>query len=814
MPSLPTRLALALVVALCTAVPAQAAWEAPKRIDQNAEGFGNAGAGDVAVGDNGLATILFVQAHDDGTQLWATRRAADQADWLAPTEVLPLPSGLFTIEAAPDGSTAGAYRRNRTVDDGVPLTPNPTVRDVIGLGWASAEAEPETSDLGDLPNDALPPVDADGRGFGWTAWIDGGRDLQIRRFSLSDPSATPTPFTVEAIDRDPGANESLTETLSRSNPRLDVNADGDVIVSFVEERRTAEPDPELPAQQTGVWAVRKLNGQANFSAPFKISHNNEDDPVTDHDPAIVDNGDATIVFAADPNRAETHRVFARRWLNTSASPRPQSGIEFVSSSAANAPTVSLLRAEAGPTPQVTAAWLQGTAQLNSAERSTTWTLPETLSNSAAAYDIAVDVAGVATTVYREATAVRARRRASGQQWAAPDTISTAAVPTDFSPKVDAGAADQADAYIVQADGPRRAALGVRFIGTPPVEPPAPVRPDTEDCPGDIEVLAGDGGANTIAGGDGRETIMGGDGNDTLAGNGGDDCIRGQLGDDTVDGGDGNDDVGGGDGGDRVTGGEGDDRLTGDTGTDSMDGDAGNDIAGGGDGSDTIDGSQGNDLLNGEADDDNVRGGDGDDLLGGADGDDTVSGGRADDVLFGGLGNDRLRGGQDADTLVGEEDDDLISGARGPDTADGGLGNDRLRGGGGRNVLDGAEGDDRIRGGRGKDRILGSEGLDRMFGRGGNDRLDGGPDRDLAKGGAGKDRLLGAEGNDRLSGGRSRDVLDGGDGRDRIFGRRGNDRIVADDDIRDRINCGPGRDRVVADEVDRVSGNCERVRRVG
>jgi hypothetical protein len=46
----------------------------------------------------------------------------------------------------------------------------------------------------------------------------------------------------------------------------------------------------------------------------------------------------------------------------------------------------------------------------------------------------------------------------------------------------------------------------------------------------------------------------------------------------------------------------------------------------------------------------------------------------------------------------------------------------------------------------------------------------------------------------------------------VSGGSGRDTISARDRTRDRINCGSGRDRVTADRIDRVSRNCERVRR--
>ena len=834
MPSLVSRLVVAAILSLACAAPAYAAWEAPLRIDQTSEGFGNSGAGDVAVGDNGLATILFLQNTDAGTKLWATRRAAADPAWLSPLgPVTPEPEdNEFTIEASgPDGSTAGASRSIKTEGEG-PLPPPMTTHHAVRLGWAADQSAvpPTTAEFEEESQEELPAIDADGKSFGWTAFIDGDKNVQIRKFSLAKPTAAPTKFEIPATELDPGPeNQNLNETLSRSNPRIDVNDAGDVIVSFVEERRTAECcEPQPPSEQTAVWAVRKLASSAAtapFTGPFQISHSSETDPVTDHDPAIADNGDATILFAADPDRT-ADRAFARRWLAsgpTAGAPRPEDtgGIEFVSSSDENATDVSRVRAEAGPEGRVTAFWSQGNVQLNSAERFGTWTLPEGLSNNTAAYDGAVDLAGVATVVYREGTVVRARRRGPGEKWGPAEAISTAAVPTDFTPKVDAGKADQADAYILQADGSRRAAFATRFTGTTAVQPPAEFRPDTLDCPGDITVLAGDAGANSIAGVDGRETILGGDGDDTLSGGGGDDCIRGQGGNDTAVGGTGNDNVGGGDGDDRVAGDEGNDTLTGGAGVDRVNGGVGDDQGLGGDGNDTLDGADGTDMMNGELGDDRVSGGAGDDIIGGAEGNDSVFGNAGANQLFGGAGNDSLFGGPQNDRLFGQDGDDVTSGGAGPDEVSGGAGNDKLRGGEGTNTLSGGPGDDGIRGGGGADRGLGSTGLDTLFGLGGKDTLLGGGDADKVFGGNGGDRLSGnaagdrlrgGRGADRLTGGAGRDNLNGEGGKDRVFGGAGNDRIGAADGKRDRINCGKGKDRVVADRRDRVNGNCEKVRR--
>jgi len=91
----------------------------------------------------------------------------------------------------------------------------------------------------------------------------------------------------------------------------------------------------------------------------------------------------------------------------------------------------------------------------------------------------------------------------------------------------------------------------------------------------------------------------------------------------------------------------------------------------------------------------------------------------------------------------------------------------------------------------------------MRGAGGPDTFRGlgGPDR--LYGGSGNDRLFGGAGNDRLFGGAGRDLLDGGPG---------NDTITARDKQVDTIRCGRGRDAVIADRKDKVSRDCEIVRR--
>jgi Ca2+-binding RTX toxin-like protein len=128
----------------------------------------------------------------------------------------------------------------------------------------------------------------------------------------------------------------------------------------------------------------------------------------------------------------------------------------------------------------------------------------------------------------------------------------------------------------------------------------------------------------------------------------------------------------------------------------------------------------------------------------------------------------------------------------------------IAGSAGPNRLVGGNGPDAITGGAGADVLLGAAGADRLSGGAGNDRLTGGRGNDHLTGGAGNDRLTGGAGNDHLNGGTGRDRLDGGAGDDVLDARDGRPG--------DTVRCGPGRDRALVDRGDRVSRDCESVRR--
>ncbi len=542
-----------------------------------------------------------------------------------------------------------------------------------------------------------------------------------------------------------------------TRPHMDVNESGDVAISFAAVRNPAQLQPPMAPDKTDVYVVRKKAGSDEFTKPKRVSHSGEADSVTEHDVAIAADGTITVVFAASPEGG-SNKLYARRWLGSANDLRPERAIELVSSSAAGRPAVSHPRAVVDDSGNVTAAWRES-AQLLAAERTSNWNLPQTLSTkTTGVFDVAVDSEGTGTMVYLEGSTLMGRRRAAGTAWGNAETVSSGALETP-APRVDARKGDQADVFFVRQNGALESGYASRFTGEPPVTPVNPPKPDTEDCPGDVNIVAGDDRDDALSGTDDRDSMLGRGGDDSISGLGGDDCLRGGAGNDRVDGGAGNDSAAGGDGDDRVKGDVGSDTLAGDAGNDTVIGEGDNDAATGGDGNDTVKGSGGEDLLSGDAGDDIVKGGPNDDTVGGADGNDIVGGQGGADTVFGGFGDDKLSGGSAADKLFGEA------------------------------------------------------GADTLLGRGGADMLLGGPDANTAFGGSGNDKVVGGTAADRLSGGGGDDVLKGGRGEDRFSGGNGNDKIRAADGESDRIVCGPGkRDRVVADAADRVRGSCERVRR--
>jgi uncharacterized delta-60 repeat protein len=184
-------------------------------------------------------------------------------------------------------------------------------------------------------------------------------------------------------------------------------------------------------------------------------------------------------------------------------------------------------------------------------------------------------------------------------------------------------------------------------------------------------------------------------------------------------------------------------------------------------------------------------------------------------------NDSFPDGEDAfpldhnrwlrDTPTGTDGNDTLLGTSIGETICGLLGNDKIDGAAGNDTLYGDRCKDKTKVGLGvaqvsdgKDSLTGGTGNDKLFGAGGNDKLSGS---------AGHDKLYGGGGNDKLTGGDGNDLLRGDSGTDSHSGGAGNDSIYAQDGRRESVNCGSGsKDVARVDRTDKVSSNCETVRR--
>src|SRR5918995_2026285 len=110
--------------------------------------------------------------------------------------------------------------------------------------------------------------------------------------------------------------------------------------------------------------------------------------------------------------------------------------------------------------------------------------------------------------------------------------------------------------------------------------------------------------------------------------------------------------------------------------------------------------------------------------------------------------------------------------------------------------------------------VGTNGPDRLTGTNAKNEIRGLAGSDYVAGKQHADELYASSGRDEVRGGGGRDYINGGRNRDELYGGSGNDLIRAQDGYRDYINCGRGYDTAHVDRIDRVSQNCEDVRRRG
>ncbi len=345
---------------------------------------------------------------------------------------------------------------------------------------------------------------------------------------------------------------------------------------------------------------------------------------------------------------------------------------------------------------------------------------------------------------------------------------------------------------------------------------------------------GDGaGTDTLIGGSLRDELFGSDNADSLDGGGDGDSLNGGGGADQMVGGAGDDQFGGfstlPDGADAILGGPGFDRFAyeGREGGVSADPD---DLADDGEGCpgagcegdnigadvEGIQGGNGNDVLIGNDAHNDFFGDDGDDLIDGAGnsdfglfggaGADVINGGAGDDLnIFGGEGADTMDGGPGDDVLVStafDDDPDLLGGGSGLDLVDYRDANSAVR-----VDMDG-EPDDGVEGEG--DNVAKS--VEDVFGSVFDDVLRGSKRDNELIGGDGRDKLVGSGGLDGLGGGRGADNINGGKGVDLLEGEAGADKLKSRDGGRDQVRCGSAVDKVTADRADRLTADCDKVKR--
>jgi hypothetical protein len=714
-------------------------------------------AGDIAVGSNGVASIVFTESKDTESAVspYGVRRGPSDATWSSPALIQSPDAGStasnVSLEAGSDGSARGVF-----------ATP-----DLRGLAWDIGGAPAATANPG-VPAITRAAVASDASG---------------RAYAVAEASGKI--FFAEFTAAGWGPAEEL--AAQGTTPSIDASPSGDVAIAYIKGSGTT-------AQ---VVLRRRRAGESAFSdeAAGTLTQNGVARPSVGIDPNRI----ITVAFVlVGSSPLAPNRIQAVRWVDDA--PSPGSVVE-ISGNAPERGAADFPQLVVDPAGRVAVLWTQqpppsGTNLMASERISGTFSSPQVVSAvGSPSFEVAVDEQGTAAAIFIEGTgstsSVSAARRATGGLFKDKTRLSTEGVPKCpaggcVKPRVAAVAAGQADTFFILTVGSGSTAVdrgyAARFRGAPPAG--GPVVAEAEGCPVGINKISGDDGDNVLGGTPANDGIFGRGGNDRIGASGGNDCVRG---------GTGNDDAGG---------------------------DTGNDELHGEDGNDSLRGDQGNDAILGGEGDDIVSGGDGDDGVLGEGGADRVLGGLGNDSIEGGPGADRLFAGEGSDVAAGGENNDLLSGSRGNDRLSGDDGDDKLNDSSGRNRLDGGAGNDRLRGGTGRDTLIGGAGRDLLYGLGGNDLLTGGGSTDVARGGAGNDRISGGSGADRLRGGSGADVVSGGAGNDRLWGDAGKDRIgggAGRDSIHsagggaDAVNCGKGNDLVIADRSDRIAGNCERVR---
>jgi hypothetical protein len=453
---------------------AAASWQRAAPVDNGAP-YGVSTKDAVAVGSNGMASILFFQQPSGGSGLSGTpfmiRRSAGAATaWSAP-EPVTTDAGEVNgfsrpqLDAQGDGGTLGAFAFN----------PSGGGTDTVATRWPAGDAAPGAAGQmvctsGGTPECATadPDVALDGDGNGYAVGSTlGGANGDVL-FARTDPST--------------GAWEPAEVLAQGFYPQVAVDGSGDVVVTY---QRADTSTPFVVIDR--LYAKRQLVGDPGFGSEHQISGPNTVGGVT---AVTIDGaGDATALFVEDsvpsigplPNAGVVQAV---RWAHDSPAPDPEQQVSASASSEGNATAPSLA---GNPQGDLIAAWQANNgpegAIYAAGFSAGQWSSPEQLSpqdtnDSYSRPQVAIDSNGVATVVYDDTTPpptsttdVLAQRQLPSGVWYSPRSIGSqmpgAGSVVGDSVHIAAARPGQADVAFIQSLGGTNRLFARRFVDTTP-----------------------------------------------------------------------------------------------------------------------------------------------------------------------------------------------------------------------------------------------------------------------------------------------------------------------------------------------------------
>jgi hypothetical protein len=435
---------------------ATAGWEQARVVDHGGA-YGATTKNVVAVGSNGLASVLFFQQPPGGSGFagapFMVRRGAGSAPaWGAPAPVATdagQVNGFNTPELAArgNGGTLGVFAFNPTGGG----------TQTRFTSWPAADAAPGDAEgmlctsggalcAGGDPQVA---VDGDGNGYAVASTLSGANGDVL--FARTNPST--------------GEWEPADVIAQGFYPLVAVDDDGDVVVTY------QRADTSVPlVVEDRLYAKRELAGESTFTSEQQLSGPETVAPVTGL--VMEPTGDASALFVEDsapsvgplPNAGVVEAV---SWPHADAQPGAEHRVSATAQNEGNATNPALA---ADPQGRLTAAWQAAegpTPAIYAAQRDDagSWGSPEQVSpqgtsDSYAVPQVAVDRNGEAMLVYQDTTPppdsttdALAQQRIPGGSWTVPRPIGSKAPGAGFvvggSLRVAAAKPGQADITFIQ-----------------------------------------------------------------------------------------------------------------------------------------------------------------------------------------------------------------------------------------------------------------------------------------------------------------------------------------------------------------------------